>query len=36
VDLGPGGELLLQTAGGLVELYEGEVERLRRDVGGRG
>ena len=33
VDLGPGGELLLQTADGLVELYEGEVEQLRRDVG---
>lgn len=35
MDLGQGGELLLQTAGGLVELYEGEVERLRRDVGER-
>ena len=35
VDLGPGGALLLQTADGLVELYEGEVEQLRRDVGER-
>ncbi|CAA9404049.1 MAG: Biotin--protein ligase (EC / Biotin operon repressor [uncultured Rubrobacteraceae bacterium] len=35
VDLGPGGELHLQTADGLVELYEGEVEQLRRDIGDR-
>ncbi len=34
VDLGQGGALLLQTADGLVELHEGEVERLRRDFGG--
>ncbi len=35
VDLGSGGELLLLTAKGLVGLYEGEVERLRRDAGER-
>jgi BirA family transcriptional regulator, biotin operon repressor / biotin---[acetyl-CoA-carboxylase] ligase len=35
LDIGPGGELLLQTADGLVELHEGEVEQVRQDVGGR-
>ena len=33
VDVGPGGALLLQTGDRLVELREGEVERLRQDVG---
>jgi BirA family transcriptional regulator, biotin operon repressor / biotin---[acetyl-CoA-carboxylase] ligase len=33
--IGPGGELLLRTANGLVELHEGEVEQVRQDVGGR-
>jgi len=35
LDIGPEGALLLQTAGGLVELHEGEVEQVRQDVGGR-
>lgn len=35
LDIGPAGALLLQTADGLVELHEGEVEQLRQDVGGR-
>ena len=35
LDISPEGALLLQTADGLVELYEGEVEQLRQDVGGR-
>jgi BirA family biotin operon repressor/biotin-[acetyl-CoA-carboxylase] ligase len=35
LDIGPRGALHLETSDGLVELYEGEVERLDRDVGGR-
>jgi len=35
LDISPEGALLLQTDNGLVELYEGEVEQLRQDVGGR-
>jgi BirA family biotin operon repressor/biotin-[acetyl-CoA-carboxylase] ligase len=35
LDVGPGGELHLQTVNGLVELHEGEVEQVRQDVGGR-
>jgi BirA family transcriptional regulator, biotin operon repressor / biotin---[acetyl-CoA-carboxylase] ligase len=31
LDLGPDGELLLETQDGIVELFEGEVERLRRE-----
>jgi BirA family transcriptional regulator, biotin operon repressor / biotin---[acetyl-CoA-carboxylase] ligase len=31
VDLGPEGALLLETSEGVVELFEGEVERLRRE-----
>ena len=31
LDIGPDGELLLQTSGGVVELFEGEVQRLRRE-----
>jgi BirA family biotin operon repressor/biotin-[acetyl-CoA-carboxylase] ligase len=31
VDLGPEGELLLQTRDGVVELFEGEIEQLRRE-----
>ena len=31
LDLGPEGELLLQTRGGVVELFEGEVEQLSRE-----
>lgn len=30
-DLGPEGALLLETPGGVVELFEGEIERLRRE-----
>ncbi len=30
IDLGPEGALLLETPGGVVELFEGEIERLRR------
>jgi BirA family biotin operon repressor/biotin-[acetyl-CoA-carboxylase] ligase len=30
LDLGPEGELLLETQDGVVELFEGEVEQLRR------
>jgi BirA family biotin operon repressor/biotin-[acetyl-CoA-carboxylase] ligase len=32
LDLGPEGELLLKTRDGVVELFEGEVEQLRRDL----
>ena len=35
LDIGAGGSLLLETGNGIVELFEGEVEQLRRDVGGR-
>jgi len=35
LDIGPEGALMLETADGLVELHEGEVEQLRQDVGGR-
>ena len=35
LDIGPGGELHLQTDKSLVELHEGEVEQVRQDVGGR-
>jgi BirA family biotin operon repressor/biotin-[acetyl-CoA-carboxylase] ligase len=35
LDIGPGGALLLQSDGYLVELHEGEVEQVRQDVGGR-
>ena len=31
LDLGPEGELLLKTSDGVVELFEGEIERLRRE-----
>jgi BirA family biotin operon repressor/biotin-[acetyl-CoA-carboxylase] ligase len=31
LDLGPEGELLLETRDGVVELFEGEVEQLRRE-----
>jgi BirA family biotin operon repressor/biotin-[acetyl-CoA-carboxylase] ligase len=31
LDLGPEGELLLQTRGGVVDLFEGEIEQLRRE-----
>jgi BirA family biotin operon repressor/biotin-[acetyl-CoA-carboxylase] ligase len=31
LDLGPEGELLLDTRNGVVELFEGEVEQLRRE-----
>ena len=31
LDLGPEGALLLETDGGVVELFEGEVEQLRRE-----
>ena len=31
LDLGPEGELLLETRDGIVELFEGEVEQLRRE-----
>jgi BirA family biotin operon repressor/biotin-[acetyl-CoA-carboxylase] ligase len=31
LDLGVEGELLLQTHGGVVELFEGEIEQLRRE-----
>ncbi len=31
LDLGPEGELLLQTRDGVVELFEGEIEHLRRE-----
>jgi BirA family biotin operon repressor/biotin-[acetyl-CoA-carboxylase] ligase len=31
LDLGPEGELLLETQDGVVELFEGEVEQLRRE-----
>ena len=31
LDLGPEGELILETQDGLVELFEGEVEQLRRE-----
>ena len=31
LDLGPEGELLLQTHGDVVELFEGEIEQLRRE-----
>ena len=31
LDLGPEGELLLQTPEGVVELFEGEIEHLRRE-----
>ena len=31
LDLGPEGELLLETNDGVVELFEGEVEQLRRE-----
>jgi BirA family biotin operon repressor/biotin-[acetyl-CoA-carboxylase] ligase len=31
LDLGPEGELLLQTRDGVVELFEGEIEQLRRE-----
>jgi BirA family transcriptional regulator, biotin operon repressor / biotin---[acetyl-CoA-carboxylase] ligase len=31
LDLGPEGELLLETNGGVIELFEGEIERLRRE-----
>lgn len=34
LDIGPGGALLLETGDGPVELYEGEVEQIRQDVGG--
>jgi len=32
LDLGPDGELRLQTRDGIVELFEGEVEQLRRET----
>ena len=35
LDIGPGGALLLQSDGYLVELHEGEVEQVRQDVGER-
>jgi BirA family biotin operon repressor/biotin-[acetyl-CoA-carboxylase] ligase len=31
LDLGPEGELLLKTSGGLVELFEGEIEQLSQE-----
>jgi BirA family biotin operon repressor/biotin-[acetyl-CoA-carboxylase] ligase len=31
LDLGPEGELLLQTTDGVVELFEGEIEQLRQE-----
>jgi hypothetical protein len=31
LDLGPDGELLLETDAGVVELFEGEVERLSEE-----
>src|SRR3712207_1764506 len=31
LDLGPEGELLLQTRDGVVELFEGEIEHLRQE-----
>ena len=31
LDLGPEGELLLKTRDGVVELFEGEIEQLRRE-----
>jgi BirA family biotin operon repressor/biotin-[acetyl-CoA-carboxylase] ligase len=31
LDLGPEGELLLETGDGVVALYEGEIEQLRRE-----
>jgi BirA family transcriptional regulator, biotin operon repressor / biotin---[acetyl-CoA-carboxylase] ligase len=31
LDLGPEGELLLETRDGVVELFEGEIEQLRRE-----
>jgi BirA family biotin operon repressor/biotin-[acetyl-CoA-carboxylase] ligase len=31
LDLGPEGGLLLETQGGVIELFEGEVEQLRRE-----
>jgi BirA family transcriptional regulator, biotin operon repressor / biotin---[acetyl-CoA-carboxylase] ligase len=31
LDLGPEGELLLETDDGVIELFEGEIERLRRE-----
>lgn len=33
IDLGPEGALLLETSGGVVELFEGEIEQLRRREG---
>ena len=30
LDLGPEGALLLKTRDGTIELFEGEIERLRR------
>jgi hypothetical protein len=30
LDLGPEGALLLKTRDGVVELFEGEIEQLRR------
>jgi BirA family transcriptional regulator, biotin operon repressor / biotin---[acetyl-CoA-carboxylase] ligase len=30
LDLGPEGALLLETSDGIIELFEGEVEQLRR------
>ena len=31
LDLGPEGELLLKTGDGVIELFEGEIEQLRRE-----
>jgi len=31
LDLGPEGELLLETRDGIIELFEGEIEQLRRE-----
>ncbi len=31
LDLGPEGELLLQTSDGMIELFEGEIEQLRQE-----
>ena len=32
LDLGPEGALLLKTGDGVVELFEGEIEQLRREA----
>lgn len=36
VDLNPEGALLLKTSGGVVELFEGEIEHLRHEVSNEG